>query len=145
MIYTKKINKDELINNFIKWYTFEQYPEYTPDEWDIKAWLEKNIKILNEKINKECTMCKKEGEFKNTYCNSCFALYQRSRRYGISIDKIKKMDMCEICNVKKATEVDHCHKTNKFRGFLCKSCNVGIGHLKDDKEILQKAVFYINK
>jgi len=40
---TKK-EKQDFIESFLKWYTFEQYPEYTPDEWDIKLWLEENIK-----------------------------------------------------------------------------------------------------
>jgi len=39
-----KIEKEELINKFIYWYTFEQYPEYTPDEADIATWLSENIK-----------------------------------------------------------------------------------------------------
>lgn len=39
-----KKEKEILINSFIRWYTFEQYPEYTPDESDIAIWLYENIK-----------------------------------------------------------------------------------------------------
>jgi hypothetical protein len=39
---------------------------------------------------------------------------------------------------------DHCHKTNKFRGYLHNSCNRSIGVLGDDVEQALKAVNYLN-
>lgn len=39
--------------------------------------------------------------------------------------------------------IDHCHKTGKVRGLLCKTCNTGIGHLKDDPNILRSAINYL--
>jgi hypothetical protein len=39
--------------------------------------------------------------------------------------------------------VDHCHDTKKVRGLLCGNCNVGIGNLKHDIEILKKAMSYL--
>ena len=55
---------------------------------------------------------------------------------------------CEICGVEeeklaRKLSYDHCHKTGKFRGWLCSNCNRGIGLLKDDVELLKKAVKYI--
>lgn len=41
--------------------------------------------------------------------------------------------------------VDHDHKTDYFRGFLCHNCNRGIGVFKDDIEILNRAIKYLNK
>ena len=41
--------------------------------------------------------------------------------------------------------VDHCHKTNKLRDLLCHQCNSGLGHFKDNIEILQKAIDYLRK
>lgn len=31
----------------------------------------------------------------------------------------------------------------KYRALLCMSCNLGIGHLKDDTRILKSAVRYL--
>ena len=39
--------------------------------------------------------------------------------------------------------VDHCHKNGKVRGLLCRSCNLGIGQLRDDIEVLSNAITYL--
>ena len=59
---------------------------------------------------------------------------------------------CAICNKpllkttgrKDIPHVDHCHSTGKVRGILCFSCNVSLGHFKDDVKLLQKAIDYLN-
>jgi len=55
-------------------------------------------------------------------------------------------DRCECCN-KKDTRlvVDHDHKTGEFRGWLCRSCNLGLGKLGDDITGIQNALNYLNK
>lgn len=39
--------------------------------------------------------------------------------------------------------VDHDHKTNKFRGWLCHACNRGVGCFHDDIEYLKRAINYL--
>lgn len=48
----------------------------------------------------------------------------RRMKYGFSGEVIGK---CQICLERPATDVDHCHKTGKVRGFLCRRCNVWLG------------------
>ncbi|KKM72361.1 hypothetical protein LCGC14_1421320, partial [marine sediment metagenome] len=40
--------------------------------------------------------------------------------------------------------VDHCHKTGIVRGLLCKSCNLTLGFVKDDVDLLQGLINYLN-
>jgi hypothetical protein len=75
--------------------------------------------------------------------------------YGISHEiyeaERKKQDYkCLICDKHETEErlsklnIDHDHKTGKYRGLLCSTCNKGLGLFFDNTEILQKAIEYLN-
>ena len=55
---------------------------------------------------------------------------------------------CDICGRDpdgrwKQLNIDHCHKTGKFRGLLCFACNQAIGTFQDDPKLLLKAAMYL--
>ena len=52
---------------------------------------------------------------------------------------------CAICKspFTGRVAVDHCHTTGKIRGLLCTRCNVGIGNMRDDPDMLQRAIDYL--
>ena len=50
---------------------------------------------------------------------------------------------CTICGSEEKLVVDHDHKTNKIRGLLCNHCNRGLGHFKDDPDLLEYARIYL--
>lgn len=50
---------------------------------------------------------------------------------------------CAICGEKKELHVDHDHETGMIRGLLCGNCNRAIGIMKDDKNLLIKAIEYL--
>ena len=55
---------------------------------------------------------------------------------------------CNICGTLKGKRnhaLDHNHKTGKFRGILCMSCNTGLGMFKDDARLLLLAIDYLEK
>ena len=59
-------------------------------------------------------------------------------------------EQCEICGVfgrdlKKGLCFDHDHMTGKFRGWICGRCNIALGMVKDNTEILLTMIEYINK
>ena len=58
---------------------------------------------------------------------------------------------CECCSTPFSSiksldiHLDHCHEKETFRGWLCKSCNIGIGMLGDDIDGLKKALKYLER
>jgi len=58
--------------------------------------------------------------------------------------------ICDICGTTedvtgKAMAVDHCHETNTFRGFLCHTCNTGLGWFGESADRLATASDYVRK
>ena len=74
--------------------------------------------------------------------------------YGISGADKKRLlqsqgDRCAVCLTDTPTKngwvVDHDHTTGKVRGILCSPCNSGIGQLRDDVDIVARAVAYLKE
>ena len=60
--------------------------------------------------------------------------------------KLGNQTNCLICNrsFSKVTPCwDHCHTSGKFRGWICRSCNAGLGQFQDSPERLRKAAAYL--
>lgn len=55
----------------------------------------------------------------------------------------KKTLLCEICNNAGRICFDHCHKTGKFRGWICMNCNTALGMVNDNVEILKLLIKYV--
>lgn len=98
------------------------------------------------------------------YCHKCRAK-TRNKEY---IDRRKRIDngkkagyilkegqrdnllliqnnLCAICKdiSKKELVVDHNHINGEIRGLLCRTCNTGIGMMKDSPDILRAASLYL--
>ena len=75
------------------------------------------------------------------------------RLYGITLSDYhnlyeKQDGVCRICksdNNGKTLDVDHDHKTKRVRGLLCRSCNLLIGHAKEDPLRLFLALEYLEE
>lgn len=97
----------------------------------------------------DCKECRKEWHKNNPAPVRAWSL---KTNYGISMEDYDNMlksqgGVCFLCGEpekqRKHLAVDHCHRTGKVRGLLCTTCNVGLGNLKDDPEILEKAAKYL--
>lgn len=53
-------------------------------------------------------------------------------------------ELCEIGCGRKASHLDHDHKTGEFRGWLCNRCNLALGALGDDISALTRALRYLH-
>jgi hypothetical protein len=75
--------------------------------------------------------------------------------YKLSIEEYNRMlaaqnCQCKICGKEHNPEVnrgrlyvDHCHDSKAVRGLLCSKCNVALGALNDDIDLLSKAIVYL--
>ena len=69
---------------------------------------------------------------------------QRRLRDELRKEAPPKTTTCECCGRQSNDIVmDHCHKTEAFRGWICRYCNAGIGQLDDTIEGLEKALVYL--
>lgn len=112
----------------------------------------------------QCPYCKREYDrawrAKQPKLTRIEAKDRRLRRlYGISLEEYdclrnKQDGKCAICGSKGtetksgtryALAVDHCHITGSVRGLLCQDCNSGLGSLKDDVALLERAILYLKE
>ena len=56
-----------------------------------------------------------------------------------------KKDVQEGVDVTLVWQLDHCHKTGKFRGWACKLCNTGMGMCGDTLQGLELRVEYLKR
>ena len=95
---------------------------------------------------------------------SCKKYYKKNRQkqrdyslkmlYGITAEEknsmaISQKNRCKICGKRFKNHhdrsVDHCHKTGRVRGILCRNCNSALGYFCDDINVIQRAVRYMRK
>lgn len=72
----------------------------------------------------------------------------RYKKYRISKQEEKagrpKPVACEVCSATNNRIVfDHCHNSDKFRGWLCNNCNLILGAVNDDPVLLEKLAVYL--
>lgn len=68
----------------------------------------------------------------------------REKKFGVSYPT---WWLCDICSVpisfsKGEIHLDHDHKTNLFRSWLCRTCNLGVGYL-NTVELLKLATVWL--
>ena len=90
----------------------------------------------------------------DSWCRACRASYRNANCRGkfrsvISDEALADIKAtvteCVICGSDEPLVVDHDHKTGKVRGMLCNHCNRGLGHFRDDPELLQFAAIYLQE
>ncbi len=76
---------------------------------------------------------------------------QIKRNFGLDMDtylllRNKQNNSCAICHkeqLRRRLNIDHNHKNNLIRGLLCDGCNIALGLLKDNIELLRSAITYL--
>jgi hypothetical protein len=108
-----------------------------------------------EVVKKQCNDCEeilpltdfpRHSHHKDGHDNRCLKCFKRQAKERSFIKKSAppKPECCDLCGTKtKHLNVDHCHETLTFRGWLCHYCNTGIGSLGDNITSLQRAIEYL--
>ena len=114
-----------------------------------------------EKSYSICRKCGNKWQKKSrgeSYCLPCRTKYNRVMLALRRKHEPPEDHHCDICcksedqlstmftkggAVQSKWRLDHCHKTGKFRGWLCQSCNIALGNFEDDPKILKKAISYL--
>lgn len=87
-------------------------------------------------------------------CKGCYAARHLKNRYGLTPDKWESIFrsqkcLCAICGTNtpgaKGWQTDHDHRTGTVRGILCRPCNQGLGHFRDNRITLRAAVEHLEK
>lgn len=105
-----------------------------------KAATKEFFPVNNRKLNKLDSWCKK-----------CRSSYRKGTRMPpgvvdvVSFREARQIAECIICGGTQTIQlsVDHDHQTGRVRGALCTRCNLGLGHFRDDPELLRIAALYL--
>lgn len=109
---------------------------------EVKCWRQKNpekIKNIQHRWIKNNPLRASKIQF--SYLLRC---------RGLTMPEFVKMresqgGLCGICREDKPLCIDHCHKTEKVRGLLCKQCNSAVGLLQESFSNLIRAADYIRR
>lgn len=97
--------------------------------------------------------------YTNKKCKDCGKIYAEHKKK--SEQQVKEQNIvrpipsleqpypCDNCGkniiTTRTIQLDHCHETGKFRGWLCKECNISLGNLGDNIEGLIHTIKYLNR
>jgi len=136
--------------------TKEQIAAYNKEYFarpEVKARAKvRNAKYRARRADYKKSEAGKLAEKKYRQSQQCIDRLKRNRlktRYNLTPEGVmellnKQSNKCAICLIELSTyHIDHCHNTNKVRGILCSSCNMGLGLFKDDTEVLKSAIKYL--
>lgn len=78
---------------------------------------------------------------------------ERERKIGVTLEQFTSMIAAQggVCGACKSpfeadsrhTHADHDHRTGKFRGVLCRRCNLTLGYASDDIGRLEQLIAYL--
>lgn len=123
-----------------------------------------HLRLYSDPIRREKKVVYQNAEGKKSQNKPVQRHNKLKNNYGISLAAAlllleSQNGCCKICGVSEADykqdqidrgnklirslAIDHCHKTKKIRGILCDNCNRGIGHFKENLDLLRKAIEYL--
>ena len=124
---------------------------------ELFEYLRKGCKAGETKVCKQCNLEKNVDSFRlyrratgdrdsrDSKCKKC-QRYNQDVTERIRATAPPAPSSCDCCGgTFDKLVLDHCHKEEVFRGWLCDRCNRGIGVLGDTVDSLNQALEYLRK
>lgn len=167
----RKIKRTRTLKRICSWCNTEFYRggaeranDFCGKECKLNFYPIRRAQLSNRK-DKPCSKCK---DIKNieefakrktsidgysTVCKDCMNILWVCSAYNITEVEYKQLlklqaGRCAICNgppeIRSYLYVDHSHDTGEVRGLLCHSCNLGLSNFKDNKQVIEKSIIYLD-
>jgi hypothetical protein len=137
---------------------------YKPRKWSIRQQARRlgipYTKLYYKLHPDKCKVLRdKQREYTKTFvfkvAQKLRSAKKHAKKYGYASCKANVEDLmlswtgcCEMCKIEGGTEeiqLDHCHTTGEFRGWLCSNCNTVLGLAKESPERLRAMAEYLEK
>lgn len=114
-------------------------------------------RLLNTEYFQKNQNGKGDRPIRRPSCNDCRKIIdgkpvsQKERNEWNTQKPNMEIFECPICHkitipgLTSKIVLDHNHNTGHVRGWICDSCNTGIGRFKDDIKLLKSAIEYLEK
>lgn len=142
---TSKEKVSKTSSKKLEWTRKRRKEKQQDPEW--KAAQSKYIKEYREAHRSELT---EKGRIYQQKRSVYIRLVRKGLHPGYETFVENHNGKCDICGREpdgrwKQLNIDHCHKTGKFRGLLCFRCNRAIGYFDDNPKTLKAAIAYLKK
>ena len=106
--------------------------------------------IVVAKLPDMIPICHPDREYQgNGLCRACYLAEYKPIKNASRVARLEvlagrsKPDACELCHTPGKIFWDHDHANGKFRGWLCRSCNLILGHVRDSANQLRALAHYV--
>lgn len=96
--------------------------------------------------NNQCPCCGDAPAPGRKHCQQC--LYRETARmFKLPVEEVIALRSlpCEVCGETGNSVLDHNHATGAVRGPLCNSCNSALGFARENPELLQRLIEYLQR
>ncbi len=115
----------------------DRRPTYTllaPKTGRVRTCLDCGARLPESRIRNRRRLCSR--------CSYLFGRFRiRSTQYYALL--AAQQHRCAICERQTKLVLDHAHRADILRGFLCDACNLGLGAFGDSAETIERAWDYI--
>lgn len=121
-----------------------------------KALRRQKLKYDRRKEDGLCVACGVPNDSGKVICWPCTVGHRLYKIDVLPEEAIKIRDVakthngvCRICRDQSDDYsewyIDHCHRSRRFRGFVCNLCNMMLGAARDRIDVLHEAIAYLKE